>query len=262
MPGFLFQLPFAFSALLIIGCLCLYSLVGLAVTRRWILPRMEVQPEDSDFTGAMVQAVMVFYGLAVALVAVSVWETHAEVSGMVSEEASRIGGLYQDVSGYPEPVRSALREELLGYTDYLIKEAWPLHRDGQPATRGVQWMNRLQASLCTFEPRTDGQKSLHSEALAAYNRLIQARRLRLDAMSTKLPSELWFIINFGACVSLAATFFFKVRDIRLHAIQILLLAVFVGLVISMILAFDRPFLGDLGIGSEPYQIVRDQLMTQ
>ncbi|MCU0752055.1 MAG: DUF4239 domain-containing protein [Akkermansiaceae bacterium] len=260
MPGFLFHLPFALAALLIIGSLACYSMIGLSVTRRLILPRMEVRPDDSEFTGAMVQAVMVFYGLAVALVAVSVWQTHADISGMVSEEASRIGGLYRDVSGYPEPTRSELRGELLGYTNYLIDEAWPLQNEGRKATRGVEWMNRLQASLAAFEPSTEGRKILHAEALAAFNRLIEARRVRLDAMDTRLPSELWFIINFGACVSLAATFFFKVRDVRLHAIQVLLLAVFVGLVISMILAFDRPFLGDLGIGSEPYQVVRDQLM--
>lgn len=261
MPEFLFHLPFSVAALLIIGSLAVYSLVGLAIARRWILPRLKVDGEDSDFTGAMVQAVMVFYGLAVALVAVSVWETHAEVSGLVSEEASRIGGLYRDVSGYPGPVRSELRGELLGYTSYLIDEAFPLRSEGKKATRGIEWMNRFQKTLCSFEPRTDGQKCLHSEALAAYNRLIEARRLRLDAMDTKLPPELWFIINFGACVSLSATFFFKVRDARLHAIQILLLATFVGLVISMILAFDQPFLGDLGIGPEPYRVIRDQLMT-
>jgi hypothetical protein len=262
MPEFFSHLPFAFAALFIIGGLACYSMIGLVLTRRWILPRLNVDDRDSDFTGAMVQAVMVFYGLAVALVAVSVWETHSEVSGMVSEEASRIGGLYRDSSGYPEPTRTALRGELLGYTNYLIDEAWPRHREGLPATSGVEWMNRYQTSLCEFEPRTDGQKILHAEALAAYNRLIEARRVRLDAMGTKLPNELWWIINLGACVSLSATFFFKVRDARLHAIQILLLAVFVGLVISMILAFDRPFVGELGIGSESYQVIRDQLMTQ
>jgi hypothetical protein len=260
MPEFLFHLPFSIAALLIIVSIAAYSLVGLAITRRWILPRLKVDGGDSDFTGAMVQAVMVFYGLAVALVAVSVWETHAEVSGLVTEEASRIGGIYRDASGYPEPVRSELRDELLGYTNYLIDEAWPLGSEGKKATRGIEWMNRFQTSLCSFEPRTEGQKCLHGEALAAFNRLIEARRLRLDAMDTRLPPELWFIINFGACVSLAATFFFKVRDVWLHRIQVLLLAVFIGLVISMILAFDRPFLGDLGIGSEPYQVIRDQLM--
>jgi hypothetical protein len=41
---------------------------------------------------------------------------------------------------------------------------------------------------------------------------------------------------------------------------VLLLAGFVGLVIFMIFALDRPFRGDLGLGPEPYQLIYDQLM--
>ena len=40
----------------------------------------------------------------------------------------------------------------------------------------------------------------------------------------------------------------------------LVLATFIGLVIFMIVALDRPFRGDLGLPPEPYQLVYDQLM--
>jgi len=260
MNGPLSNLPLPFAACLIIGCLCLYSLLGLALARRFFVPRLRISGEDSEFTGAMVQAVMVFYGLAVALIAVNVWETHSGASSTVSLEASRIAGIYRDVSGYPEPIRSELRDELRGYTDYLIHEAWPLQRQGSTPTRGVEWMNRFQQTLCSFEPATEGQKILHGEALHAYNQLIEARRLRLDAMLVKLPGALWFVIAAGACISLAATFLFKVHDIRLHAIQVLLLSAFIGLVITLVFAFDRPFQGDLAIGPDAYILIRDQLM--
>jgi hypothetical protein len=46
----------------------------------------------------------------------------------------------------------------------------------------------------------------------------------------------------------------------LHAILVTLLSAFMGLVIFMILALDRPFRGDLGIGPEPYELIFDQLM--
>lgn len=46
---------------------------------------------------------MVFYGLAVALIAVSVWKTHSDASSTTSEEATAIGVLYRNVSSYPEP---------------------------------------------------------------------------------------------------------------------------------------------------------------
>jgi hypothetical protein len=262
MPVSFFHLPLWVTGGLIIIGLCAYSLTGLALVRRFLMPRLRVSGEDSDFTGAMVQAVMVFYGLAVALVAVNVWENHSGVSSVVSLEASRLGGLYRDVDGYPEPVRDALKKELHGYADYVIGEAWPLQRQGGVPTGGVEWMDAFQATLFSFEPTTEGQQALHGEALSSFHDFMEARRLRLDATLVKLPPALWVMIVFGALISLASTFFFKVDDVRLHVIQVLLLSIFIGLVITLVVAFDRPFLGDLGIDSSPYRLVRDQLMRE
>ena len=51
----------------------MYGVVGLILVRRYILPRLQIEDADSDFCGAMQQAVMVFYGLAAALIVVNVW---------------------------------------------------------------------------------------------------------------------------------------------------------------------------------------------
>src|SRR6185437_4437091 len=51
-----------------------------------------IQIEDSEFSGAMLQAVMVFYGLAVALIAVSVWQSYSDTSKLVSQEAATLAG--------------------------------------------------------------------------------------------------------------------------------------------------------------------------
>ena len=121
-------------------------------------------------------------------------------------------------------------------------------------------MNRFQALLNRFEPATEGQKLLHGETLRAYNEMIQARRMRLDSVSTGLPAVMWAVIIGGAFISLSAAFFFKVEDARLHGLLVALLAVFMGLVIFMIFALDRPFRGDLGLPPDPYQLIYDHLM--
>ena len=53
----------------------------------------------------MVHSVMVFYGLAVALIAVNVFETSADVEKIVSAEASALAALYRDAETYPDPIR-------------------------------------------------------------------------------------------------------------------------------------------------------------
>lgn len=256
----LFDIPLWIAGTVIIAVLCGFAVTGLLLVRRRVLPRLRVESGDSEFTGAMMQSVMVFYGLAVALIAVTVFQTYSDTQRVVTGEATALNAIYRDVTSYPEPIRTDLQNGLREYTRFVIDEAWPLQRRGKVPGGGFEPMTRFQAALTKFEPATEGQKLLHGETLRAYNTLIQARRLRLDAVGTGLPKVMWAVIIVGAFISLSSSFFFKVEDARLHILEVLLLAVFVGLVIFMILSLDRPFRGDLGIGAEPYQLVYDQLM--
>ncbi|MFZ1218383.1 MAG: DUF4239 domain-containing protein, partial [Chthoniobacterales bacterium] len=252
MPEFIFDLPLLITGPAIVILLCLYGVFGLLIVRRCVLPRLRTDVHDSEFSGAMLQAVMVFYGLAVALIAVSVWQSYSDGGKITSQEATALAVLYRDVSSYPETIRPKLQKGLSDYVDQIIHHAWPLQRRGQTPTEGVELMNRFQDTLDDFEPATEGQKILHAETLRAYNQVIQARRLRLDSVNTGLPGILWFIIVAGALISLTSSFFFKVEDARLQGIQVVLLAAFMGLLIFMILALDRPFRGDLGLRPGAY----------
>lgn len=256
---FLFDYPLV-TGLVVIVALCLFAVAGLLIVRRRVLPRLRIDSGDSEFTGAMLQSVMVFYGLAVALIAVTVFETYSDITKVVTGEATAVNALYRDVTSYPDPIRTELQQGLRDYTRYVIDEAWPMQQQGKIPAGGFEHMTRFQAALTKFEPTTEGQKLLHGETLRAYNLLIQARRLRLDAVGTKLPTVMWAVVIIGAFIGLSASFFFKVEDARLHLMEVQLLAVFIGLIILMILTLDRPFRGNLGIGAEPYQQVYDQLM--
>jgi Protein of unknown function (DUF4239) len=257
----IFDIPLPIAGLLIIGSLCAFAIGGLLVVRRTVLPRLQIRIEDSEFSGSMLQAVMVFYGLAVALIAVNVFETYSDVSAIVSQEASELSALYRDASSYPEPTRQLLQTELRDYARYVIDTAWPAQRTGEVALHGIAMLNRFQATMTSFDPSTEGQRALHAEALRAYNQLIEARSMRIDAAaSTGLPGVLWVVVLLGAAIGLSVTFFFKVEDVRLHAVMVALLAAFIGLVIFMILAFDRPFRGDLGLQPDAYEQVYDVVM--
>ena len=255
-----FDLPLPIAGMAIIGSLYLFTVIGMALVRRFVLPRLHVGIEDSEYAGGMLQSVMVFYGLAVALMAVDVSQNYSDVSKILSSEATNLAAVYRDVSGYPEPIRTRLQTELRDYTDQIIHGAWPIMAKGKLPTAGVEFMNRFQTILDAFEPGSEGQKLLHAETLRAYNQLIQARRLRLDSVNTGLPGVMWAVIIVGAFIGLTASFFFKVEDARVQGIQALLLAAFIGLVIFMIFALDRPFRGDLALGPGSYQLIYDQLM--
>jgi hypothetical protein len=260
--GFLFDLPLLLSGPALIGVLVGISILGLNWLRKAVLPRLRFGESDGDFCTAMVTSIMVFYGLATALTAVNVWETYVRVEEITKQEASSLAVFYRDVSQYPEPIRSVLREEIRAYTELVIRQSWPLQRRGRIPTEGIKTMDQLQSTLVTFEPVTEAQKALALETLSAYDRMMEARRLRLDSVERRLPGVMWLVVILGAFISVFSAYFFPVLDARVHRAQISLLSGFIGLVIFMILALDRPYRGDLGLKATPYEIVYEQLMAR
>jgi hypothetical protein len=257
---FVFNLPLIVAGPGIILLLAAFGVGGLTLFRKFQLPKLRFGHSDAHFSGAMVASIMVFYGLALALTAVHVWETYEDVARVTTRESACIAALWRDVSEYPEPTRSLLQAGLKEYTDYTIHEAWPMQHNGIVPVRGISRIDRFQTTLMQFEPRTEGQKLLMGEALRAYNTMIEVRRQRLDAVETQLPGMMWFVVVAGAVISLLSSFYFPVEDFRVHATQVALLAVLIGVVIFMIVALDRPFHGDLGLSAAPYELIYDQLM--
>ena len=209
----------------------------------------------------MLASIMMFYALATALIAVQVWEGSNKVKEINELEASSLATLYRNVSQYPEPLRSALRERIRTHTHQIIHEFWPLLRKGRIPTEGIRTMDQLQSMLVSFEPVTEAQKGLALETLASFDRMMEAHRMRLDSVERKLPGILWLVILLGAFISLVSAYYFPVQDAHLHRVQVGLLAGFIGLVIFMILALDRPYRGDLGLKPRPYEILYEQLMA-
>jgi len=260
--GFLFDLPLILTGPLLIAILVGVSLTGLSWFRQHRLPRLRFGDTDVEFGAAMLASIMVFYALATALTAVQVWEAYDKVKEVTEQEASSLATLYRNVSQYPEPLRSALRDRIRGYTHSVIHDYWPQQRKGRIPNEGVKSMDQLQSMLVRFEPTTEAQKGLALETLASYDRMMEARRMRLDSVERQLPGILWVVIVLGAFISLVSAFYFPVQDEHVHRVQVGLLAGFIGLVIFMILALDRPYRGDLGLKPRPYEILYEQLMTR
>lgn len=253
-------LPWVLIALLITGAFASFGIVGLSLARRWILPRFGHSADQNEVTGLIHHGTLIVYGLAVALLAIAVWENHAEVAKIVSAEAAAIAATYRDAGGYPEPMRSRLQAELKSYTEYIIQEAWPQQRRGEVPIGGVAAMDRVQEGLRAFEPATEGQKAHHQETLRGFNALIQARRLRLDSVASGLPAPMWAVILVGALVTLVSSFFFDVGNARLHAVMVAMLASVLGLLIFLIAFYDSPYRGRHGIKAEAFELIHHQLM--
>lgn len=238
------------------------SLAGLVFVRRHLLPRLHYHDGANDAVSGTVQAIGVFYGITVGLIAVGVWNTNSNASDLVSKEAVSISALFRDVSGYPSPLRDELRAKLREYTVFVIEEAWPAQKrgQGQNIDKGTSLLDDFQGKLHSFQPANASQSALHTESLHAYNTLLEYRRLRIDAVGSGLSNVMWAVIWVGAAISIGIAYFFNIPDIKLHAILVVLMGGFLAMVLFMIIINDKPFYGYSSISSDPYRLILERVI--
>lgn len=259
MPLWVYNISPFVLALIMVAVIEAVSLAGLFLTRRFVLPRLRFHDGINDAVGGTVQAIGVFYGITVGLIAVGAWNSSATAADLVSNEASAIGALYRDINGYPQPTRNALRSELLSYTRGVIELDWPAQREGRREDSGTGMLDELQFTLFAFEPSTQGQAALHAEALTAFNNLSQQRRLRLNALTATLSRVMWAVIWIGAAFSISVAYLFSIEDPKMHALLVGLMAGFLAIVLFMVVVNDRPFYGYVYVSPQPYERVLERM---
>ena len=262
MPLWLYEIRPFYVALVLVIWVETMALIGLVLARRFLLPRIRYVEGGNEAVSGTVQAIGVFYGITVGLLAVGVWSTNSNSQQLVSNEAMCIGALYRDVTGYPQPLRADLQSMIRNYTIFVINDAWPAQRrgQGQLISGGTRMMDDFQAKLYTFEPASPGQVALHSETLKAYNSLIIARNSRIEAVNGGLSTTMWVVIWVGAIISIGVAYLFKIPDGRLHALLVALIAGFLAMVLFMITVNDRPFYGYMSVTPDSYQLILNRII--
>jgi hypothetical protein len=257
----LYDLSSVLVGTLIVGLFTAIGIAGLLLTRGWVRRLHHVDHSHNDIVGFYLAAVTVFYGITLGLVAVGTWETYSDVQNKVDHEAVAVGALYRDIDAYPEPVRTALQNDLRTYIRQVIDVGWPMQQRGIVPNNASGALSSFQTDFMSFEPSTERQKILAAEAYRAFNDLTESRRARLDSVTAEMPAPLWVVVIAGAVLCIANTWLFHTASFSMHLWLTILFSVLIGLLIYLIASLDNPYRGRISVSPEPLQRVYEQIMV-
>ncbi len=239
----------------------LLSWAVLLAVRPWV-KRVSADHEEWDrVLGYAMQSYGIFYGILLALIAVSVYENFQRVSGVVLDEVSALSTVYRAVAAYPSPLGAELQEQLRVYTQNVIAIDWPLQARNVIPDDGNDQVDSIQALMFAYEPTTGGQQALHQQTVGLFYDFVEARRSRLDETKLALPPLLWVLVAVGAILNALMLALVEARNLRVHLIMSGLIAVFVALLIFVTAAMDHPYAGFVNVPPEPFQNLLDQVMN-
>ena len=239
-----------------------FTWLGLVLIRPWVRRHVADQPDWDALIGAILAAFVVFYGITLALIAVSSYQSFAAANQVVGREAATLGTLYRAVSNYPEPIRGELQTMLRDYTRYVIEEDWPAQQRGVIPEGGTVRVTAFEEKLLSFQPQTRAEEILHAETLREFDEFSDDRHQRLESISTGLPDVLWFLVAVGAVVNAVLICLFDVKRLSVHLLLAGLMSLFVSQMVFMIVAMDKPFRGEVSVSSDDFQLMQRSLMEE
>jgi hypothetical protein len=248
----IYDVPTPQLAVLIAGVFVVFFWAGSLLIRPLLRTVVRSRSGGNDIVGYILSCFGVFYGLLLGLIAVAAYQNLNKAEENASREAVTLTALYQDLSAYPDPLRQTLRQELRDYCGYVVATAWPLQRKGLVGQEGRDRMLAFRTSLTSFNPQHLGHAIFHAETLREFDDYYEARRTRLHDVGSGIPTVMWYVVIVGAVINLAIIWMFEMRIIT----QLILggmLAFFMGSMIFLIAAMDRPYRGGVSVSAAAFE---------
>lgn len=199
------------------------------------------------------------YGLLLSLLAVATYQNSARIQIAVDNEAAAVAALYEAASSYPQPLGGELQYLLRDYTLYVILKDWPAHRNREIWSGGTLRLEAIQNDIIAFSPANRMQELLQQQSLGALKELRDSRQQRLTGVRTSIPIVLWYVVGIGLLIH---TLLFSMLDtgLLIHMLLGAIISSFIGVLIFLILAMDRPLQGSVSISAEAYMVTYDLFM--
>jgi hypothetical protein len=194
------------------------SILGLCVSRQ-LIDRERLR-SSNDVLGNYLQTLGSIYAVLLAFVVYAVWQQFNEARAQVEREASEITELFRITQALPKLPRRTLQGILHDYCCGVLDCEWlaMAQRNGErEIANTARLLDDIWGTLHSFEPSSNMDSLIVSEAMDCFNELCNARTTRLSTSRLRMPRGLRLILYVGAVALMCSTWLFAVDDWGLHA---------------------------------------------
>jgi hypothetical protein len=256
-PGMVYQYPLWGVGLLLVGLAALGAVVFELVAHQFL--SVEFRHRHNDVTAAIFSVVGVTFAVLLAFVAMLAWDGFNKAKAASYAEASGVLDVYNASAGFADPEKTAMRDDIIGYLETVVRVEWPAQAEGRIADRGAAYLENLNRIAIGLKPSGVADGNLHALLLQSLARLRDARQQRLLAAETTIPAVVWVVTVVGGGLTIAFGSFLGSPSLGMHLALSAMLAISGALVLILIIALSNPFRGDFRVSTLPFDRVLSQI---
>jgi len=258
MSDWLHNLPIVWMALLVFGLTALVTaaiyvvVMGLSVGER--------ARSFKAVSPGMLPPLGVLFALFVAFAASQVWSDNDKANLAVDHEASALRSVVILAAAFPGEPETRLRSLIRSYVTDAVAQEWPMMARSTATLHVIPYSlaEALQLTLA-LTPSSQGQQTAQREITTALENALDARRQRIVISESEVNWVKWSCLGLLAACSLIAIAMVHSDNRLTSAITMALFGIGVAASLLLILAYDRPFTGELSVRPDPLLQVMPEL---
>ncbi len=210
-----------------------------------------------DVSATVYLNVGVLYGVVLGLVTVNSLERHINLHDAIESEAAVLLHIGRIADLFPDEHKTTIKSVVRGYIYHVQQHEWAdnvrfhTHFDGQ--------LKSLWSNLVEVINRNQNKQNEEVMLLEQLSDLQEARMRRIGLMREKVSSLLWTILIGGGMLMIFFLVWFDPSSSILHSILFATVTLAIVAILVLLLAFDHPAVGPLGVDTVPYQAILSSL---
>src|SRR6516162_42623 len=258
MSDWVHNLPIVWMALLVFGLTALATAaIYLVVT---VLSVGERARSFKAVSPGMLPPLGVLFALFVAFAASQVWSDNDKANSAVDHEAGALRSVVILAAAFPGEPETRLRSLIRSYVADAVTQEWPMmaHDAASLQITPYSLAEALQFTLA-LTPSSQGQQTAQREITTALENALDARRQRIIISQSRVNWVKWLCLGLQAACALIAIAMVHSDNPLTSAITMALFGIGVAASLLLILAYDRPFTGELSVRPKPLLQVMPEL---
>jgi Protein of unknown function (DUF4239) len=202
----------------------------------------------------------ILFALFIAFTASQVWNDNDRANSVVDREASALRTVAILAAAFPGETETRLRSLVRSYVADAVAQEWPMmaHRTATLQIIPYSLDEALRLTL-GLTPSSQGQQTAQREITTALENTLDARRQRIIISQSQVNWVKWACLCLQAACALIAIAMVHSDNRLASAITMGLFGAGVAASLLLILAHDRPFIGELSVGPNPLLQVMPEL---
>jgi Protein of unknown function (DUF4239) len=194
----------------------------------------------------------VIFGLFVGFTAAQVWSDNLLAATAVANEACALRSVIILASSFPGETEDRLRSLVHDHIQEAANREWPMMaRRTETLSLSPPALAEAMRLTLALAPSTTGQQTAQREIVAALEHALDARRQRIIISRSHVDLAKWACLLLQAVCLLIVSAIIHSDNRLASLITLGIFATGVAASVLLIIAYDRPFVGELAVPPAP-----------